>query len=304
MQETRGQSAASFPGTEIFPGRVFALGGSEPAGDGRISWLPSGASGWLPFNCYVVRGDSEAIIVDTGVARHEQELRAGFEHVLAGTRVRSLTTTRYEPDTLINLPWIVSDFEISAVYGGGRTGGSKPLDYFDAFDTGNAAAIVEAASGRRLSLMPRGGLVGSGDVMLESSPTPLFVLETFWLYDAVSRSLFTSDSWAFVTTETRGASPITEDGSALDEERIFEYLTAPRFDWLVGCDYAKVVDELRSLYDSRVIDRICPSTGCIIEGQELVRHVFERTIAVVERLAETPYTDGVEAWVIARRERA
>ena len=40
--------------------------------DGRVSWLPAGARGLEPYNAYVVLSDDRALLIDTGVALHEE----------------------------------------------------------------------------------------------------------------------------------------------------------------------------------------------------------------------------------------
>src|SRR4051812_11928950 len=72
---------------------VFRLGGIAPS-DGRISWVPAGAPGMVPVNCYLVREGDEAVVVDSGVAAHRATVLRQLREAGAGVRDMTLVLTR------------------------------------------------------------------------------------------------------------------------------------------------------------------------------------------------------------------
>ena len=128
---------------------LFAVGGAIPA-DAPVSWVPIGARGWMPNQCYVFRGRDSSLVMDTGLAIHRAEIEAGIRAVLGPSPSLQLLASRWEPEALINLPWLVNTFGIRTVYSVGEL---DPMDFFSAFDAANAKAQL-AATGTRARLSP------------------------------------------------------------------------------------------------------------------------------------------------------
>ena len=53
-----------------------------PAGH-MASWVPPGLSGELACSCYIVQADGHALIIDTGLAAHWEQVRDGLDAALA-----------------------------------------------------------------------------------------------------------------------------------------------------------------------------------------------------------------------------
>lgn len=264
----------------ICPGVLHAVGGWLPA-DLRVSWLPA-RQGWLPVQCYVLQSGDQRLLIDAGLAAHRAEVRAGLEALFAGSRQRAMMMTRREPDAIINLPWIMRDFDLAAVRAGGP---SNPLEFFEKVEEISSDAQIRAMSGVAMERAPPGSTFACGDLSIEVLRTNLRVLATNWLYETTTGTLFCSDSWGFVTRPKQGdriaAAP---DDDTISTERVLAYLGV-KFDWLVGTNPATLIEELRRMFAERSINRLCPSFGCVIEGREAVERLLENTFEAMRVLS-------------------
>jgi hypothetical protein len=272
------------PITEIVPGQLYALGGCVPA-QRPLSWFPQGFHGWLPITCYAFREGDHFVLIDTGVAAHKDRIRAGIATLAEGATKREIMVTRREPDTMINLPWIVRDFGIERVYAGGDL---NPLEFFDTIDEASTAAQIEATSGAVPTFIRSGNVLSVGRFTLEAIPTSMRVLTTHWFHEPVTRTLFTSETWSFLTsTEPVGPFSATPPPSEISADRIRLSLGA-KLDWLRNIDTTPILNDLLKITGGRAVDRICPASGGVIEGREAVARVFSETVKALEDISREP----------------
>jgi hypothetical protein len=266
---------------EVCPRRIFAFGGSISARR-PLSFFPGGFGNWLPINAYGLRDQDDFLLVDTGITPHWNAVRSGIAGLIEGCTKREAVVTRREPDAMMNLPSVVGDFATARVFAGGAL---SPLDFFDGLDEANGIEQIRATSGVTPVMLKPGSIIPVGSLRVEVLPSPLRVLFTNWLYESETRTLFSSDSWSFLTSRSMQgpfvAHPTAEE---IGEDRILAYLDV-KFDWLRGIDTAPVLAELHEVLDGRAVERICPGYGGIIEGQDLVSTVFANTDRALKRLA-------------------
>ncbi len=124
----------------LFADKIFAISGLVPL-EMPLSYQPPSAKGWMPFNVYAVRDGTDLLVIDTGVAVHESLIRAALGALVPGTIRRRVLLTRREPDTTINLPWIIVYFGFSSVH---TAGDLNLLDFFAQMEDAAAAAQIKA----------------------------------------------------------------------------------------------------------------------------------------------------------------
>jgi hypothetical protein len=286
--------------TELIAGRLFAIGGTV-ATDRSTTWIAPHLRDRLAVSCYVLRDAGEALVIDTGLAAHREQIAAGLATVLAGTGKRSLIMTRREPDAIINLPWLIKRFGIDPVYCGGIL---SPLDFFERLDRETAAAHINAIADIGVTWLNAGAVIPIGALRLRVLRTTLCVLPKSHLYEERTRTLFASDSWGFLTQAAEdGVGTVTTRDGRLSRDAIAAYLRY-KFDWLLGIDTEPVQQDVAHLLAGREIDRICPGYGCVIEGAGLVHHVIDETVAAIASLAREPMADRLRGFDRAMFERA
>jgi hypothetical protein len=271
---------------EIIPGRLFATGGWLDVAARPISWLPQGARGLLPVQGYILRDDGQWLMIDTGLAVHWPLIAEGIRSTLGGTAGRRLITTRREQDCMINLPAILNDFGVQEVL---YAGVLNPLDFFESVEETDAAAQIEATPGLRAVRIAPGVVTPIGRLRLEVLRVELRLLATNWFYEATTRTLFTSDAFAFLARPSGAWAPGLSRMRGQDEEPVRAddialYLSA-KMDWLIGIDPAPILRDLDSIQSARPIDRLCPGFGLVIEGEDAVREAFDRMREALRILA-------------------
>ncbi len=270
--------------TPILPDRLFSLGGWL-ALDGRqrpVSWLPPEARGFLPVGGHVLRDGGHWMLIDTGLPVHRAAMAAGIAATAAGCRDRRVIVTRREADCMLNLPWILREHGVEEVL---YAGALDPLDFFSAVEDAEMAARLEAGGARRTRRIAEGEVTSVGALRLEVLRTELRLLSTNWLYERVTASLFSSDSFGFVLADQPGDRVGT--ATWFEPQRIAAFLAA-KMDWLRGIDPSPVIADLDALQGSRPIHRICPDFGCTIEGAEAVACAFDRLGDALRLLGREP----------------
>ncbi len=176
---------------------MFAIGGCISAAT-SLPWTSANATGWLPVQCYALKSEGQVVVVDGGLAVHRKEIAAGLAPLLAGSRRRTIMLTRRDVDSIINLPWLLRSFPFDMIQLG--SGDLSPLDFFAAFDHASAEAQLYAvASPIPVEWVAPGKTIGIGALQFENLRTSMRVLATTWLYEATTRTLFSSDSFGFLT---------------------------------------------------------------------------------------------------------
>lgn len=270
--------------TTLVDGSLFAIGGSISL-DRDLSWGDGRRHGWLPVQCYAFRSGKTLVLVDTGMAVHEADIRAGLATLGKGCSERRLAVTRREYDSMLNMPWIIREFGVETVHFGGDI---SPLDFFDAIDEANAEAQVRAFADVTLDWVRPGSFIDAGKFRIDVLRPSIRVLATHWLYEVETRTLFSSDFLGFIPTDRPTgpvAAPLTADNCsvALIKDHI-----AAKFDWLRGANSAPIVKELEAVMADRPVERICPSYGCMIEGRRDVEAIWEMAIEATRRLCAEP----------------
>lgn len=264
---------------------LYAVAGAIPA-DTSISWIADGLSGWMPIQCYVFRGARDALILDGGLGIHREAIGRGLDHLLAGCDEVRLLVSRWEPDAMVNLPWLVRRYGIGSVL---SLGGINPLDFFDGFDAAalQSHAETQAAPATLVPITP-GDSLTAGPFEIEVINPSLRLLLTTWFYDKRSHSLFTADSFGFLTNPDAPCPLVARPGASDITVDVLENALAKKFDWLCGAYCDTLVADLERLMSTYRIDRICPTFGAVIEGSDQVAAVMAATIAALERLARRP----------------
>lgn len=269
---------------EVVPNRLWALGGAISAEQPR-SWLAPQSRGWLPVRCYALRDGEHFVLIDTGLVGHADSIRSGLAELMAGTRQRHILLTRREPDTMLNLPWIVREFAINSVR---CCGPIDPFDLVERLDEAHTASDISAAFGISVDFLEPDSTTYYDETSLTIMRPPIRILATDWMFESTTGTLFCSDLWAFVTQPSPGGTGIERrDGPPLSVGALTAHLVA-KFDWLSGIDTAPIIKQLVAVLGRYRVQRLAPSYGCVIEGEDLVGIVVERTIEALRQIEGLP----------------
>lgn len=259
---------------ELVPDRLYRLGATMPL-DGRISWVPPDLRGWQPANCYLVLDGLDATLIDTGPKLYEDEIVPQLRSVLpAGARL-TVFVTRLEPEGLGNIGPIHAAVGIDHIITGGIP------NMFDAWN--DIPGFVRMWSGRADWLGDKAFMdrvatgepipVGGSDRLVVLA-APLRILATFWVYDRVTRTLFSTDVFGHTSLRHETDPPVR---TTLDEDdTTYESARAhvlAKFPWVSYADIGSIDERIDAIFADRQVDTIAPMHGCVLRGEALVaRH--------------------------------
>lgn len=268
--------------TTVQKGRLAVLGGLIPL-DGRVSWVPAGATGLQPSNCYLLSENNSHLLVDSGLAVHSQEILEDLGSLLGAEGKLSIFFTRSEMDCVSNLEQIAGHFDIVGLHTGGA------INPFDAFDDVSRFALrgrrhqidkERGVEGDSVARSPEINIMGSRSLIIES---PLLrLLPTFWGWDAETGTIFTSDTFTHGVMANPGDSRIID--SLADDSTTAEQVAAhlyAKYEWIPRANCEPLRAWLSEKFDDFEPEVIAPSRGCVIRGRALVRRHLDYMLAAL-----------------------
>jgi hypothetical protein len=270
---------------EIIPGTLHAATGWLRADAQPVSWIPAGLPGFLPVSAYALRDGAEWMVVDTGLPVHLPQIEAALAQTVNGTTRRRMINTRREQDCMANIGALVRRFGITEVP---YVGVLNPVEMTDVLENDEAEARITAMAPVRAVRIEVGQVLEVGRLRIEPLRVQLRLLATNWFFEHATRTLFTSESFGFLTRPTPDAPLVRAPEEApLRAEDIARMLSA-KFDWLIGIDPAPILADLDAIFSARPVDRLCPGYGCVIEGASAVAKALAAMKDAIAMLAAQP----------------
>ncbi|WP_198369696.1 hypothetical protein [Roseomonas rosulenta] len=266
----------------IIPGTLFAATGWLRADAYAVSWIPPGLLGYLPVSAYALRDGAEWMVIDTGLPLHWPEIEAALAQTIAGTTRRRMMNTRREQDCMANIGALVRRFGIAEVP---YVGVLNPVEMTDVLENDEAEARIESMAPVRALRIEVGQVVEVGRLRIEPLRVQLRLLATNWFYEHTTRTLFSSESFGFLTRATPDAPLVRAPDEAPIAAADIARMLSAKFDWLVGIDPAPILADLDAIFAARRVDRLCPCYGCVIEGAAAVAEAVARMKDAVAMLA-------------------
>lgn len=282
--------------TAIIPG-LHTVGGVVRA-DGGQSWVPPEPGRWLPMHTFALRDGDRAVIVDGGVRAFRDAIETGLAEVLAGAEQTDVVLTRYNFDTLINIPWLCRRFDVRQIHvylpSNFVLGTNRVMSFMDAFEDANIELHVRSISPvEPTSIMPGNDFDAAGRRM-RCLRGPLRLLQSEWVYDYSTGTLFCGDAFGCGTTahpDDPVVTRIADGGQVLS--RLPDALRH-RFGFLAGAETDGLRADLAGIFEAVPVQRLCPSFGTVIDGTDLVTAAWELTDRTLARLpAATPVPEVV-----------
>lgn len=212
---------------------VHRLGGEIDL-DERVSWCPPDLRAAQPVSCFLIAGETGALLVDTGIRAHQDAVLDALGELVDRSVPLSVLLTRTEMECCLNLPAIEERFPIEAVwYTGGITVPRSRAEVRRVSVEPGTSRWVEPHPGLRIELI---------------SPL-LRLLPTLWVHEPETGTLLTSDGF------THGDGP-AENGLA-------------KFRWFTRAETGPIAEHVRAVVAERDIRRIGPGYGRPFEGAEV-----------------------------------
>ena len=234
---------------ELAAGKLYALQNTMRL-DGRVSSYPASARGYSVTNCYLLKQpDAESLIPRT-LPLSLLPLR--LNEFMSIQNIDPFTLYFNVKECFTGNPDAAFWFD----FGAGSDSGQDTLDRLNITTISREETIPIGEQGRPVVVYQ----------------APIRLIATRWIYDAATKTLFTSDMWTHTWRETPDGPWIIQDGDddPTDFDHVRSFLLNTRYWWLEGVDTAKLrkgIDKILSKHD---IETIAPGYGCILRGKKTV----------------------------------
>ena len=273
---------------ELGKGSLFALQNPMKL-DGRVSSYPADARGYSVTNCYLLRQPDAAWLIDTGFGGDEPALRAQLESLIPRSLPLSLLPLRLnEFMSIQNIDPFVQYFNVKECF----TGNPDAAFWFDfgagsdsGQDTLDRLNITTIAREETIEIGGQGRPV----VVYQA---PIRLIATRWIYDAATKTLFTSDMYTHTWRERADGPWIIQDGDddPTDFDHVRSFLLNTRYWWLEGVDTAALRKGMNAILDKHDIETIAPGYGCVLRGRKTVEKHVKLVDDVLKSLDKTVAT--------------
>ncbi len=255
---------------------LYLLAGRHEV-DGRSSRYPPGVSGTTTMNAYVINAQDQALLIDTGLTIHRGGMIEALAQLIPESKPLSILHTRLgEYDSICNTASIVNSRRVDILYGNQRA--DEWIDY-----------DAELGERRPSSVTLRGDSVislscgRSVDVGLAT----LRLLPTFWAYDGLTQTLFTSDMFTYIVgaqTDDRHPASLAYE---ITEQAVAQHLLKGRYWWLPHVDPRPLQDAVLSTFSRFSVNTIAPGYGGLIHGAVAVRRQVDLLVHTLGQIGGT-----------------
>ena len=273
---------------ELSAGRVYALQSSFEL-NGRISAYPESARGYSVGNCYLLKEDDRALLLDTGYAAYEQDILDQLGSLIGPDTPLSVFPLRInEFMSVSNAVAIAKRFNVVQCY--------SPVP--DIEDWIEFETLRGEERNPILKTTILGSLSGTGAPRVELGPgrfvdvmnAPIRLINTTWIYDETTKTLFSSDMFSHLWGDREDGPWLlggNEDDDATDFAFVRSFLLNTRYWWIEGANLSPIRKAVADVYDRFDIETIAPGYGTIVSGRRHVDKQFEVLDDILDQLDRT-----------------
>jgi len=259
--------------TELVAGKVYALHNSLPL-DGRLSAYPDKARGFSTSNCYIVKEPEGAYMLDTGFHAHRDSIIAQLDEVVGRDMPLALFPLRINEFMSVGNALSISRvFNVTECF-------SPAMDVllwldFESIDPAGDQRLMPDLQSNMLRGVTPLDLGGRGRRPLTGFTAPIRLINTTWIYDANTKTLFSSDMFTHVWSDkAHGPWLIDGDDGVSTPAFVRSFLLNTRYWWLEGATTEPLRQGVREVFETYDIETIAPGYGAILHGRKAVERQF------------------------------
>lgn len=278
--------------TELAKGKLWALQNAYPL-DGRASSYPVSARGFTASNCYLLKEDDGAILLDSGYPVHAPSILAQLGSIIGPDHPLSVFPLRMnEFMSVCNVNAIAERFNVVECYSpvpevhlwvdfsakapNGHAHGSHGKGNGRGNGRGNGASLTGLKTTLVSGNMQQLQVGKSGKRPLDAIVAPIRLIGTRWSYDHATKTLFSSDMFPHVWRDTADGPWVVEDGEdTSDYAHVRSFLLNTRYWFLEGAKTDSLRRGLALVFDKYDIETLAPGYGCILRGRKNVEREYE-----------------------------
>jgi flavorubredoxin len=256
-------------------GETYRLGGFVEL-DGQVSWAPRLPGRYQPINCYLVDKKEGAVLIDTGLAAHQQIVLRQLNETFDPRRPISLFLTRPELECAGNVGAVHKALTLKEIV-------AVAVNPFDAYEEGVEGVVPV----RMLPLAIVRSIPIGEPPSLCVVPTIIRILSTFWVFDQETKTLFSSD-W-FGHTSVSSPSDSVVISSPANDSTTYQSARAhvlAKYWWLPLATTKAMIGFLEGLFDQHDVERIAPTHGCVLESRPVVRNHRDMMLRLLQEVGK------------------
>lgn len=257
--------------SELSPGKVYALHNTFEL-NGQVSAYPLSARGHAASNCYLLKEDDGAILLDTGYAAHAQSILGQLGTLIDRDTPLSVFPLRLnEFMSVCNVMDVAHNFNVVECYSN-----VPEIESWIEFETvdPDAADHPHVAT----TLLERGDFcqvsIGKNHP-IDVLNAPIRLISTRWIYEPESKILFSSDMFSHVWHDYEEG-PWVLDGldNVTDEAFVRSFLLNTRYWWIEGATIDSARRNVAKVFEDYDIETLAPGYGTILRGRDQVERQF------------------------------
>ncbi len=257
--------------TELAKDKIYALHNTFEL-DGHVSAYPQSARGYAASNCYLLKEDDGAILLDTGYAAHEASILDQLGTLLTPEAPLSIFPLRLnEFMSVCNVMAIARNFNVVECFSP-----VPDIECWIEFETVDREAADHPNI--KTTLLERGDYsrisVGKHHP-IDALNAPIRLISTRWIYDPESKTLFSSDMFTHVWHDFEEG-PWVLDGldNITDEGFVRSFLLNTRYWWIEGATIDTARRNVAKVFETYDIETLAPGYGTILRGRDQVERQF------------------------------
>jgi hypothetical protein len=256
----------------IAEGKLYALQ-HQFALDGRVSAYPASARGFSVANSYLLKQDDAALLIDTGFGKDEPAIRGEIEALIAPGSALSLFPLRLnEFMSINNVATFAGHFNVDQCY----TSNTDAALWFDFGTEENSRGILDSM---KVTAVTRADTIelGKHGRPIDVMQAPIRLIATRWLYDRVTKTLFSSDMFTHVWRDSENGPWIVNDmdNDSTSPREVRSFMLNTRYWWLEGAPTDSIRRGIGEVFDKYDIETIAPGYGCILRGRKVVARHYQ-----------------------------
>ena len=273
--------------TELAGGKIYALRNLLTL-DGRVSAYPGHARGYSVSNCYLLREPDGAFLLDTGYAANEAQILVQLGSLIS----RELPLTLF-PLRINEFMSVGNAMTIARTFNAIEAFSPSPDDIklwidFASLDPAARARNEPKLVSTRITDLRRLDVGQRGQRFVEAFQTPIRLINTTWIWDETTRTLFTSDSFTQVSADSAEGPWVIDGYDAGDDRLSVEFMQSfmlnTRYWWIEGARTEPLRRGVEAVFKRYPIETIAPGYGAILRGRDLVEQQFAALDDILRRL--------------------
>jgi flavorubredoxin len=267
----------------IADGQLYALQNVMEL-DGRVSAYPADARGYSVSNCYLIKQGDRALLLDSGLSAHEASIIAQIRALITpATRLSVFPLRINEYMSVCNVEAIAQNFDVEQCYSG-NPDAALWVDFGRRSDAND-----QRPYSLKTTLVSRAETLQVGDGRaIDVFQAPIRLINTRWMFDHTTRTLFTSDSFSHQWSDhPDGPWSLQADDCDTTAEHIRSFLLNTRYWWLEGGKTTELRRKLGVVFEKYPIETIAPGYGRLLRGRALVERQYRMFDDVLARLDQS-----------------